>query len=347
MAEQSYSLTELAKMIGATLENCDQADNTMVTGLATLESAGQHQLAFLANKSYRSQLADCQAEAVILHADMLADCTRPALVMDNPYKGFALASQLFNNLPEQAKGIHSSAQIADNAELAKDVQVAANVVVGQHVILEAGVRIGPGCVISDHSVIAANTLLHANVTIYHDVVIGSDCIIHAGTVIGSDGFGFAPEAGRWHKIIQAGGVRIGDRVEIGANTTIDRGALGNTVIGNDVILDNLIQVAHNAEIGDGTAMAACSGVAGSSKIGKNCTIGGNVGIAGHLILVDNVHVAAKTLVSKSLTEAGAYASGTTAMPVAQWRKSAARFRQLDSMSKKIQKLEKAQSAADQ
>jgi len=342
MSQSSYSLAEIADRIGAEIQNCPDANQVVVEGLGTLAEAGNGQLAFLANPSYRKQLADTKAVAVILHPDLVDECPTAALVMDNPYKGFALASQLFDNFPSPEVGIHPTAQIAESAEIASNVAIGANVVIGEYVQIGEGVTISAGCVISDHSIIGANSLLHANVTVYHDVIMGEDCIIHSGTVLGSDGFGFAPDKGRWHRIAQLGGVRIGDRVSIGSNTSIDRGALDNTVIGNDVILDNLIQIAHNVEVGDGTAIAASSGIAGSSKVGKNCTIGGNVGIAGHLNVCDGVFLAGKTLVSKSITEPGAYASGTTAMPVGDWRKSAARFRQLDAMSKRIQVLEKSQ-----
>jgi len=333
------TLADIAEKIGAELQG-GQGD-VEITGLNTLEGAQTGEISFLANKSYQKQLLSTAASAVILHPDMAGDSPVPVLTMANPYAGFAKVSQIFNNLPAQSEGIHPSAVIAASAEIADGVSIAANVVIGEHAVIGAGTRIGPGTVISDHSVLGSSCILHANVTIYHDVTIGDECILHAGCVLGADGFGFAPDKGEWVKIIQLGGVRIGNKVEIGANTTIDRGALGDTIIGNGVILDNQIMIAHNVEIGDGCAIAATSGVAGSTKIGKHCTIAGGVGIAGHLTLTDGVHITAMTLVSKSITEPGAYSSGTAMMPAADWRKSATRFRQLDAMAKRLTKLEKS------
>ena len=339
MTQVTITLAEIAKKIGAELHGSDGSE--LIIGLSTLECAGNGQITFLANKSYHKQLLSTAASAVILHPDMAKDSPVPVLTMMNPYAGFAKVSQLFNNLPVQSEGVHSSAIIAESAQFGNGVSIGANVVIGEHVIVGDGVRIGAGSVISDHVVIGTGCLFHANVTIYHDVTIGDDCILHSGSVIGADGFGFAPENGEWVKIIQLGGVRIGNKVEVGANTTIDRGALGDTVIGNGVILDNQIMIAHNVEIGDGTAMAATSGVAGSTKIGKHCTIAGGVGIAGHLSLTDGVHITAMTLVTKSIAEPGAYSSGTAMMPAADWRKSATRFRQLDAMARRLKQLEKS------
>lgn len=340
MANIAISLTDIAEKIGAELVASN--GQAIISGIGTLESASATEVSFLANPSYQKQLVDTQAAAVIIHPDMVNDCPVAALVMTNPYMGFAKLSQLFDNLPKQAVGIHPSAIIADSAELAGDVSIAANVVIGEFVTLGSGTRIGPGCVINDHSIIGDNTLLHANVVMYHDVIIGNNCIVHAGCVIGADGFGFAPNAGSWVKIAQLGGVRIGNNVEIGANTTIDRGALGNTVIGNGVKMDDQIMIAHNVVIGDDCAIAGTVGIAGSSKLGKRCTLAGGVGIAGHLELTDDVHVTGMTMITKSVTEAGAYSSGTAMMPLKEWRKSATRFRQLDDMARRLKKLEKNQ-----
>jgi UDP-3-O-[3-hydroxymyristoyl] glucosamine N-acyltransferase len=334
-------LTDIAEKIGAELVARDSQPvaSLMISGIGSLESATSTQVSFLANPTYRKQLANTQAAAVIIHPDMKDECTVAALVMSNPYMGFAKLSQLFNNLPDQAIGIHPSAVIAETAELAEGVSIAANVVIGEHVQIGADTRIGPGCVINAHSIIGKNSLLHANVVIYHDVVIGDDCILHSGCVIGADGFGFAPNAGSWEKIAQLGGVRIGNNVEIGANTTIDRGALGHTQIGNNVKLDDQIMIAHNVVIGDGCAIAGTTGIAGSTTLGKNCTIAGGVGIVGHIDIADGVHITGMTLVSKSIREAGVYSSGTAIMPASEWRKSAARFRQLDDMARRLKKLE--------
>lgn len=344
MTLRSISLAEIAEKIGATIVTSLGAkdDQISVSGIATLELANANEVTFLANPSYRKQLATTQAAAVILHPDMQAECPVSALVMNNPYVGFARLSQLFDNLPTQAAFIHPSATIAATADIAEDVSIAANVVIGEYVRVGSGTRIGANSVISDHSMIGEECVLHANVVMYHDVVIGNDCILHSGCVIGADGFGFAPDAGQWVKIAQLGGVRIGNQVEIGANTTIDRGALGNTQIGNGVKLDDQIMIAHNVVIGDHCAIAGTSGIAGSTTLGKNCTIAGGVGIVGHIDITDGVHITGMTLVSKSIKEAGVYSSGTAMMPANEWRKSATRFRQLDDMARRLKKLEKNQ-----
>jgi UDP-3-O-[3-hydroxymyristoyl] glucosamine N-acyltransferase len=338
MTQRAISLADIAENIGATLVTND--DQVSVSGISTLELANSEQVTFLANPSYRKQLATTKAAAVILHPDMLDECPVSALVMNNPYVGFAKLSQLFNNLPVQAAFIHPSAIIASTADIAEDVSIAANVVIGEYVQISSGTRIGPNSVIGDHSIIGEQCLLHANVVMYHDVIIGDECILHSGCVLGADGFGFAPDAGQWVKIAQLGGVRIGNHVEIGANTTIDRGALGNTQIGNGVKLDDQIMIAHNVVVGDNCAIAATSGIAGSTTLGKNCTIAGGVGIVGHLDITDGVHITGMTLVSKSIKEPGVYSSGTAMMPANEWRKSASRFRQLDDIARRLIKLEK-------
>jgi UDP-3-O-[3-hydroxymyristoyl] glucosamine N-acyltransferase len=338
MPKLAFTLAEIAEQIGATLVAKD--DRQSVSGIGTLDDSNSTQVTFLANPSYRKQLATTNAAAVIVHPDLQDECPVAALVMDNPYIGFAKLSQLFDNLPQQPSGIHPTAVVAESAELAEGISVGANAVIGEFVQLGKDSRIGPGCIIGDHSILGKNCLLHANVVFYHDVVVGNHCIFHSGSVLGADGFGFAPDAGKWQKIAQLGGVRVGNNVEIGANTTVDRGALGHTQIGNDVKLDDQIMIAHNVVIGDGCAMAATSGIAGSTTLGKNCTISGGVGISGHLEITDGVHITAMTLVSKSITEAGAYSSGTAMMPAADWRKSATRFRQLDDLARRLKKLEK-------
>ena len=338
MPQLAFTLAEIAEQIGATLVAKD--DRQSVSGIGTLDDSNSTQVTFLANPSYRKQLATTNAAAVIVHPDLQDECPVAALVMDNPYIGFAKLSQLFDNLPQQPSGIHPTAVVAESAELAEGISVGANAVIGEFVQLGKDSRIGPGCIIGDHSILGKNCLLHANVVFYHDVVVGNHCIFHSGSVLGADGFGFAPDAGKWQKIAQLGGVRVGNNVEIGANTTVDRGALGHTQIGNDVKLDDQIMIAHNVVIGDGCAMAATSGIAGSTTLGKNCTISGGVGISGHLEITDGVHITAMTLVSKSITEAGAYSSGTAMMPAADWRKSATRFRQLDDLARRLKKLEK-------
>lgn len=333
------TLAELATRLNATL-NGDGA--ILITAVQTLQEAQPGSVSFLANPSYRSQLAGTQASAVIVAENMALEAPCATLVMANPYYGFAQVTQLFDNRPKPSGSIHPSAVIASSAQIAEGVTIAANAVIGEHCIIGANSEIGAGTVVGDHSILGEDCLLHANVTLYHNVVLGDRVRIHSGSVIGADGFGFAPNAGKWEKIAQLGGVVIGNNVEIGSNTCIDRGALGNTVIGNSVILDNLIQIAHNVSIGDGTAIAACTGISGSTKIGKHCTIAGGVGMNGHIEITDGVHIAGMAMITSSITEPGAYASGTSYMPYNDWRKNVVRFRQLDSLAKRIKQLEKDQ-----
>ncbi len=332
------SLGELAQRLGAEL--IGDAD-TVICGVNTLKDATATDVSFLANASYRRQLSGSNAGAVIIGAKEAAEVKGAALVVANPYLSFALVTQMFDNRPQPVRGVHPSVVVAASATLGAGVSIAANVVIGEHCVIGDGCEIGANTVIGDHCVLGRDCLLRANVTLYHNVVLGDRVQIHSGAVIGADGFGFAPDKGRWHKIAQLGGVRIGNDVDIGANTCVDRGALADTVIEDNVILDNLIQIGHNVRLGEGSAMAANVGVAGSTTVGKHCTVSGGAGIAGHLTLADGVHVAAMTTISKSITESGAYATGTAQMPLNEWRRSATRFRQLDSMAKRLQQLEKS------
>lgn len=331
------TLADIAAYLGAELVGDGQ---TIITGIATLADAKNGQLSFLANPAYRDQLADSAASAVILHRSMLEQCKSNALILDNPYLGYAKVSSLFDTLPAASQQVHERAWVSKSAQLGQGVTVGANAVVEDNAVIADFAVIGAGSVIGARSRVGKNTHIHANVTLYHDVVLGERCIVHSGAVLGADGFGFAPNKGQWHKIRQIGGVHIGNDVEIGANTTIDRGALNDTCIGNGVKLDNQIQIAHNVQVGDNAAMAACVGIAGSSVIGANVTLSGGVGVAGHLSIADGSHVTAMTVVTKSITEAGSYSSGTAMAPSAEWKKSAVRFRQLDEMARKIKALEK-------
>ncbi|WP_022964019.1 UDP-3-O-(3-hydroxymyristoyl)glucosamine N-acyltransferase [Halopseudomonas pelagia] len=332
-----WTLATLASLIDARLVgNPDQ----VVHGLATLQEAQADQLSFLANSQYRKYLAGSSAAGVLLTEADAQGFKGNALIVANPYLMYARLSHLFDPKPKPAAGIHASAVIAADAVVDPTASVGAGVVV------EAGAHIGPEvtlgaqCFVGARCVIGQGGWLAARVTLYHDVCIGQRVVIQSGAVIGSEGFGFASDEGRWLKIAQIGGVSIGDDVEIGANTTIDRGALSDTRIGNGVKLDNQIQIAHNVQVGDHTAMAACVGISGSTRIGKHCTIAGGVGMVGHIEICDNVFVSGMTMVTRSITEPGAYSSGTAMQPAADWRKSAARIRQLDTMAKRVQQLEK-------
>ena len=240
--------------------------------------------------------------------------------------------------------MHPSAVVDPAATLGERVEVGPNAVIGAGVTLGDDVIIGPGCVVGADTTIGAGSRLHANVTVCHGVVIGARAILHSGCVIGGDGFGFAHDGARWHKIAQLGGVVLGDDVEVGSCSSIDRGALGDTLIGNDVKIDSQVQIAHNVQIGDHSALAGCVGIAGSTKVGKHCMLGGGVGLSGHLTLCDGVQVTGMSLVTNSISEPGVYSSGTGAMKNAQWRKNAVRFKQLDDIAKRLVRLEKGRDA---
>ena len=334
----SFTLEKIADFLGAQFVGDASLE---ISGLATLSSAKTGQLSFLANLAYKDQLASTLASAVIVHPKQAGDCKTAAIILDNPYLGYAKVSELFNTLPKAGNAIHHSAVVSSTAKIGQNVTLSPNCVIEDNAVIADNAVIGSGSVVGVNSRIGEGTRLHHNVSIYHDVVIGKQSIIHSGAIIGSDGFGFANDKGHWVKICQIGGVVIGDNTEIGANTTIDRGAMSDTKIGNGVKLDNQIQIAHNVEIGDHCAMAAGTMIAGSSKIGNCCTLAGGVGVAGHLTIVDGSHVTAMTLVTKSITEPGSYSSGTAMSKTSEWRKSAARFRQLDDMAKRLKVIEKA------
>jgi UDP-3-O-[3-hydroxymyristoyl] glucosamine N-acyltransferase len=332
-----YSLGEIAQHIGARLVG---EAATRISGVTSLESPRANAIGFLTHSRYRKLLADTHAAAVILREEDLPHCPVAALVCANPYAAYARVTALFSPVEDAQELIHPTAVIAPNARLADGVRVAAYAVIGAGVELDAGVQIGSGCVIGPGVRIGEGSRLHPHVTIYHGCEIGCNAMIHSGAVIGSDGFGFANEGGRWIKIHQLGRVVIGDDVEIGANSSIDRGAIEDTVIGNNVIIDNQVQVAHNVRIGDHTAIAGCVGIAGSAVIGKHCALGGGAGILGHLNIVDGVTVTAMSLVANSIKEPGVYSAGTPLEPKAQWQKNYVRFKQLDDMSRRIRVLEK-------
>ena len=302
-------------------------------GIGNLTTANSQQLSFLANPHYLPSLANSQAGAVLTTSDHQSKVTQDtvALIVAGPYLAYASASQLFARTA-LFKGIHPSAVIAESAVIGNQVTVGPFCMIGE------GVQIGDRSVLDAHVVIEANSSIGADCVLKSQVVIGHDCVLgnrvrlHAGVSIGSEGFGFAPTSNPsvtgWERIAQLGRVVIGDDVRIGSQTCIDRGAIDDTVIGNHVIIDNLVQVAHNVRIGDGTAIAAQTGIAGSTTIGKRCIIGGAVGITGHIEIADDVTLSGMTMVTKSITKAGSYSSGTAAMPTANWRRAAVRFRQL-------------------
>jgi len=316
----------------------------LIRGVNTLADAGPGQISFLANRGYRSLLAHTRAAAVIVgEADVDAvPCS--ALVSANPYLTYARVARALAPDPQPRLGVHASAIVESGALVDPTAEIGPGVYVAAGARIAAGAILGPNCVVGEHAEIGAGTRLVASVTVLHGVRIGCRCVIHPGAVIGSDGFGFARDGTAWVKIPQLGGVRIGDDVEIGANTTVDRGAIKDTVIEDGAILDNLIQVAHNVEIGSQTAIAGCTGISGSARIGRRCTLAGGVGLVGHIELADDVHVTGMSMVTRSLKEPGVYSGGFRALPHDQWQKNVARFSHLDEMARRLRELE-AQVAA--
>ncbi len=337
----SFTLADLAAKVDAELIG---DGSQAIKGLNTLQDACEGELAFLANPAYARYLKTTGASAVIMSPSQAEDWQGNALVLDNPYLGYARLSHFFDTDNAPVSGIHSSAVVSSDADVHTSVAIGANAVVEAGVQLAENVRIDAGAVIGHDTVIARDTRIGRNVTVCHGISIGERVIIHPGAIIGADGFGNAHAEGRWHKIAQIGGVVIGDDVEIGSCTCIDRGALGDTIISDGARLDNLVQIAHNVVIGRNTAIAANVGISGSTQVGANCTIAGAAGLAGHLIICDGVHLGGMAMVTKSISKPGAYASGTGLMDAGEWRKNAVRFRKLDDMSRKIRQLEKKQDS---
>jgi len=333
----SYKLQEIADHLGAELRG---DPDCQITGLNTLELGQTGDLAFLANKAYEGYLSTTQASAVLVEPRFAEEVSSNALVLKNPYVGYAKISAWFDTSAQVFSGIHPTAVVADSAVLAADVAIGPHATIGERVRIDAGTSIGAGVSIGNDSTIGGDSRLFSNVTVYHGVSIGRNAVIHSSTVIGADGFGFANDAGSWVKIHQLGGVEIGDNVEIGACTTIDRGALGNTIINDGVIIDNHVQIAHNVSIGENTALAAYAGISGSTTIGKNCIFAGQAGSVGHITVADGVGAQARCTISKSTRKAGSYSSGLLLSETSAWRKNAVRFGQLDDMARRLKKLEK-------
>ena len=334
----ALSLGRIADIVGAKL----QGDaNLQVKNIASLASAKEGDISFATGRKYLPQLLKCKASAVILTNDMADSYQGNKLISQSPYLAYAKTVSALHPPPPLEAHIHPSSTIDDTAEISDTVVIAANVVIGKHVKIAQGVIIEAGCVIGDNTSIGKNTMLHANVTLYSNTKISHHCRLHSGVVIGADGFGYAPNQGEWYKIQQIGNVILGDNVEIGANTTIDRAALGSTIIESGVKLDNQIQVGHNVIIGEHTAIAASVAIAGSTHIGKRCQIGGASAIAGHLNIADDVIITGMSMVIRSIEKAGTYSSGMPVKDNRTWRKNIIRFSQLDKMAQKIRAIEKA------
>jgi len=332
----SYTLTEIVQKLGGEVRDDNGARFSQV---ASLQHANATQIAFLSHNKYLTQLNSTRAGAILL-ATANANVTElPRIVVDNPYAYYARVTALLN-VESVVVGVAASASVD------KRVKIADGVSVGEQAVIEAGAVIGEkaiigsGCFVGREAIIGAGSRLHPNVTIYHGSQIGRECIIHSGAVIGADGFGFAEDGGQWVKIPQIGRVVIGDNVEIGANTTIDRGALDDTIIENGVKLDNLIQIAHNCYIGAHTAIAGCVGIAGSARIGEHCKIGGAAMILGHLEIADDVTISAGSMVTKSVPQAGVYTALMPLQPHQDGIKTAAHIRHLDTLVERVASLEK-------
>lgn len=332
-----YTLAELAVRCGGEVRG---DGGVRVSGVATIQNAAKGSIAFLANPHYRKYLSSTGASALILSPADAEGCRLPALVTPNPYLLYAKVATLLAPALPVERGVHAAAHVDPAAKVAPDAWVGPGAVVEAGAEIGARASVGPNCVVMRGAKLGEGSRLTASVTLCQGVSVGKRALLHPGAVIGADGFGLAPDKSGWVKVPQLGSVRIGDDVEIGANTTVDRGALEDTVIEDGVKLDNQIQVAHNVRIGAHTAVAGCTAIAGSAVIGKRCMIAGGVGITGHIEICDGVTVTAMTLVSHSITEPGVYSGSLPMDSAQQWRKNSVRFRQLDSIARRLADLEK-------
>ncbi len=320
-----FTLGELAVRFGLALQG---EPDLQVSHVAGLESADAGALSFLANSKFRKHLGSTRATAVVVSPADAAETPVAALVSANPYAAYARIATVLHPQGSVAPGVHASAVVAPRAHIASSASVGPLCVIEDDVELQEGVEIGPGCIVQQGARIGAHTRLMARVTICAQVVIGQRCVLHPGSVIGADGFGFAADAPGWVKVPQIGSVRLGDDVDIGCNTTVDRGTIEDTEIGDGVKLDNQIQIGHNVKVGEHTIMAACSGISGSTIIGKRCVLGGMIGMAGHIVIADDIVITGGTAVTGSLTEAGVYSGAIPAEPSRRWRRIVARIRRL-------------------
>lgn len=335
-----HTLSELTQGLDVTIKGDPKC---VITGISPIHQAQVGHVTFLTNSLYRKYLATTQASAVILAESDAAECPVNVIISRNPYYTYSKIAAYFEKRQTAVAGVHTTAVIGEGCQIDPTASIGAYCVIGNHVKMAANVVIGPNCTIGELSEIGEATQLDANVTIYHNVKIGKRTHVSSGVVIGSDGFGIAKHQGTWHRVPQLGGVEIGDDVDIGANTSIDRGAIESTIIESGVKLDNLIQVAHNVRIGANTVIAACVGIAGSAVIGKNCMIGGASIIAGHVTIADNVALTGMTTVNKSIRESGIYSSGIIvgAVPNKEFLKNNARFNRLENLMQRVKTIELA------
>ena len=338
MTSMSFTLAELSDLTATAIKG---DASCKIDNVDSLERARQGTISFFVNPKLKDQLKNTQASVVILGEEFLDLCPTHALISDNPYLVFAKIAELLNPLPPHTPGIHPSAIISDNVKIGANCYIGPFTTIDENCVIGKNSYIGANCTIQNSCMLDENCRLVNQVTLCEKTLIGKRVTIHPGVVIGSDGFGLANEDGKWVKIPQLGKVQIGDDVEIGANTTIDRGSLGDTIIDEGVKLDNQIQIAHNVTIGAHTALAACVGIAGSAKIGKFCGIGGGAGIGGHLEITDYVTIGGMTRVTRSIKKAGTYVSGTPVQTYKKWLKSSALFKKFEDFADRIKKLEKS------
>lgn len=334
----SYTLSELAEKHGLKYSG----DGTVsIDGVGTLADAGPTQISFLSNPAYREQLKTTRAAAVIVSENDAANCPVNTLIADDPYVSYARIAGQFDSRRPQKPGIHESASVDPDTRIGKDVFIGANAVIGPGCEIGDACSIGPGCVLLADVILGKACRLHANVTLNDGVVMGQRSVIHPGAVIGSDGFGLAFDRDHWVKIPQLGKVRIGDDCEIGANTTIDRGAIGDTIIEDDVRLDNQIQIGHNVRIGAHTAMAGMVGISGSTQIGKFCMFAGSSGAVGHISIADRTTVNFRSVITKSITQPGTtWSAAIPAQPLREWNRTVAHLRKLGKLARRVINLEK-------
>ena len=338
MADSRYTLDELAALTGSV---CEKSGQSGIHAVAPLETAGPGEISFLANRRYRGQLAETQAEAVILPREERAEgCAFGVLRADNPYLVFARIAWLLNPRPVPVPGVDRSAVVAASAQIEEGASVSAQAVIEADAWIGPGCWVGPGSVIGAGVSMGAGCRIGANASVLAGSQLGERVEVLPGAVIGSAGFGFADAGDHWEPVPQLGRVLIGDDVSIGANTTVDRGSQGDTRIGDGCKIDNLVQIAHNVQIGEHTVVAANAGISGSTRIGRYCRIAGGVGFVGHLEIADGATFTGMSMITGNIHDAGVYSSGVPLMPTREWRRSAVRFRQLDDMARRLEKLER-------
>lgn len=333
----ALTLAELARRFGAELRGAGEAE---INGVAALDRAGPDQLSYVSDRRHRRQLAGTRAGAVLLAAADAEGYRGNALLTDRPQLLFARIAALLHPRARPRPGIHPSAVVDAQARIAATAAVGPGAVVEAEATVGEEAEVGPGCYVGRGARIGARTRLVGHVWVGERCVLGQDSLVHPGVVIGADGFGLAKDGERWVKVPQLGRVVVGDEVEIGANSTIDRGALTDTEIGNGVKIDNLVQVGHNARIGEDSAIAGCVGISGSAVIGRRCALGGQVGVAGHLSIADDVQVLGTSLVAASITEPGTYSSALPAERADSWRRKAVRLRQIEELTQRLRRLER-------